>query len=146
VSPHEKVQLFAELAKPRLASLLRVRSVHNIYEPTPGRLNSTIVIEGREVVFDKLKRTAQPYRDLDRFTSADRVMQYVIDPGLVPIVTAVSQAIAGRKMIVTRPLTPREGETEVYAYVDSFGLRVSLSFDECTGDTTVAWDCLYGVI
>src|SRR5258708_7449758 len=106
----ETVDRFAVLAEPRLRSLLRLRNVRHVYAPTPGALKSTVVEEGREITLDKLKRATQPYRDISRFLSDERVMRAIIDPGLLPIVTALSKDIAGRNLLVTRKVAGKEGE------------------------------------
>src|ERR1035438_5797996 len=82
------VNLFAKLAQPRLMELLRLK-VRHVYETTPGNANSKLVIEGSEVEF-KLVRATQPYKDVQRFTADDKVMGFVVSPGLLPIAKAIS--------------------------------------------------------
>jgi hypothetical protein len=133
------------LAKPRLASLLRLRSVRHVYDPRPGALNSKFVEDGHEITLSKLKRASQPYRDIERFLSDEKVMQYIIDPGLLPLVTAMSKDIAGRKFLVTRKVAARDDDKGVVGHVAGFGVRIMIHFDEADGETIVEWTCLYGV-
>ena len=56
--------------KLRLMDLLKLK-VRHVYETTPGDANSKIVIDGDEIRF-RLVRTAQPYRDIERFVAEDR--------------------------------------------------------------------------
>src|SRR5207249_4821405 len=62
----------------RLTGLLSLRNVRHVYDPTPGELNSKVVEEGNEVTLNKLKRASQPYRDIERFLSDEKVMQYIV--------------------------------------------------------------------
>ena len=145
VTEQETVDRLAVQAKPRLTSLLRLRNVRHVYDPTPGALNSSIVEDGAEFVLDKLKRALQPYRDIQRFLSDEKVMQYVIGPGLLPVVIALSKDIAGKRLLVTRKIAARDGDKGVIGHLDGFGIRIMMYFDEAAGDTIVEWDCLYGV-
>src|SRR5882762_4282812 len=95
----ETVDRLAALAEPRLQSLLRLRNVRHVYVPTPGAVKSAVVEQGREIILDKFKRVSQPYRDITRFLSPERVMRGIIEPGLLPIVTALSKDIAGRELL-----------------------------------------------
>ena|SRR5579864_1325661 len=108
VNEQETVDRLAALATPRLASLLRLRSVRHVYDPTPGALNSKAVEDGNEFTLDKLKRASQPYRDIERFLSDEKVMEYIVGPGLLPIVTALSKDILGKKVLVTRRMATRD--------------------------------------
>ena len=146
VNEQETVDRFAILAEPRLRSLLRLRAVRHVYAPTPGLVKSTVVEGDHEVTLDRFKRTSQPYRDITRFLSSERVTQYIIDPGLLPIVTALSKDIAGRELLVTRKVAPRDGDAGVIAHIDGFGVRIMMYFDAAADDTIVAWECLYGVV
>ena len=145
MNDQEVVDRFAVLAKLRLVSLFRLKSVLHFYDPTPGALHSKVIGHGQELTLDKLKRAAQPYRDINRFTSDDRVMQYIIDPGLLPLVTALSKDIQGRKFLVTRKLAVRDSERGVSANVDGYGIRIKTYLSEATAETIVLWECLYGV-
>jgi hypothetical protein len=146
VTVQETVDRLAVLAKPRLASLLRLRSVRHIYDPTLGALNSRFVENGHQITVNKSKRTSQPYRNIERFLSDQKVMQYIIDPGLLPIVTALSKDIAGKKVLVTRRRAARGDEHGVVGHLDGFGVRIMMYFDEAAGETIVEWACLYGVL
>ena len=146
MNAQEAVDRFAILARPRLTSLLRLRSVRHVYEPTPGVLNSKVADNGVEITLNKLKRTSQPYRDIQRFLAVEKVMQYIIDPGLLPVVTALSKDIAGRKALGTRTVAAKADDKGVAGYIDGFGVRVAMYFDEVAGETIVEWTCLYGVV
>ncbi len=61
------VDLFAKVAKPRLMDLLKLK-VRHVYETTPGNAESTVVIDGNEIRFKSI-RTAQPYKDTERFVA-----------------------------------------------------------------------------
>ncbi len=102
VNEQETVDRLAALARQRLTGLLRLRSVRHVYDPTPGALTSRSVEDGNEFILDKLKRASQPYRDIERFLSDEKVMQYIIGPGLLPVVIALSKDIVGKKLLVTR--------------------------------------------
>jgi hypothetical protein len=146
VSDQETVDHIAALARPRLTSLLRLRNVRHVYEPTSGVLNSKVVEDGHEVSLDKFKRASQPYRDIERFLAEEKVMQYIVGPGLLPVVTAISKDIMGRKLLVTRKVAPRDGDKGVIGHLDGFGVRIMVYFDEAAEDTIVDWECLYGVL
>ncbi len=117
----------------------------HVYDPTPGALNSRIVQDGAEFVLDKMKRASQPYRDIQRFLSDEKVMQYVVGPGLLPVVMALSKDIAGKRLLVTRRIAAGDGDKGVIGHLDGFGIRIMMYFDEAAGDTILEWDCLYGV-
>ena len=70
VTDQEIVDSFAKAAKPRLMDLLKLK-IRHVYETTPGTANSKTVIDGCEVQF-KLIRSAQPYRDIERFVAETR--------------------------------------------------------------------------
>jgi hypothetical protein len=137
------VDLFARLAQPRLMDLLRLK-VRHVYETTPGNANSKLVIDGHEVQF-KLVRAAQPYKDIQRFTAEDKVMGFVVGPGLLPIVKAISTDVRGKNMLVTRRIQDRDDEKGVVAHLDHFGSRVTMSCDLVRNETEVIWEVLYGV-
>jgi hypothetical protein len=120
--------------------------VRHIYDSTPGELNSKFVEDDHEVSLNKLKRALQPYRDIERFLSDEKVMQYIIGPGLLPVVTALSKDLMGRKLLVTRKVAERDDDKGVVGHLDGFGVRIMMYFDEAAGDTIVAWECLYGVL
>ena len=136
----------AVLAKPRLGALLRLKGAMHIYEVTPGALNSKVSEDGQEVTLNKTKCTSQPYRHIERFVAEDRVMQYIVDPGLLPIVTALSKDMLGRKVLATRKVGAKAGDKGVVAHIDGYGVRIMMYFDEAAEDTIVVWDCLYGVM
>ena len=146
MNQQETVDRLATLAKPRLTSLLRLRSVRHVYDPTPGTLNSTVVEDGHEFALDKLKRASQPYRDIERFLSDEKVMQCIIGPGLLPLVTSLSKDIAGKKLLVTRRVAARDGDKGVVGHLSGFGIRIMMFFDDACGETIVEWNCLYGVV
>ena len=137
------VNLFAKLAQPRLMDLLRLK-VRHVYETTSGNANSKLVIDGSEVEF-KLVRTTQPYMDIERFTAEDKVMGFVVGPGVLPIVKAISTDLRGRTMLVTRRIQDRDDEKGVVAHLDHFGSRVIMSFDLVRKETQLVWEALYGV-
>jgi hypothetical protein len=146
VSDQETVDRLAVLAKPRLASLLRLRNTRHVYDPSPGALNSIVVEDGHEITLDKLKRASQPYRDIERFFGDEKIGQYIVGPGLLPVVTAISKDIMGRKLLVTRRMAARDDDKGVIGYLDGFGVRIIMYFDEAAGETIVEWECLYGVL
>jgi len=123
--------------------LLKLK-VRHIYETTPGHVNSTIVIDGNEIRF-KLVRSAQPYRDIERFVAADKVIGFVVNPGLLPIVKAISMDVRGRKMLVTRRIAARDEDKGEVAPLDHFGVRIMMAFDPVRKETALVWECLYGV-
>jgi hypothetical protein len=146
VSDQETVDRFAVLAKPRLTTLLRLRNVRHVYDPSPGAVNSKVVEDGHEVTLDKLKRASQPYRDIERFLGEEKVGQYIVGPGLLPIVTALSKDIMGKKLLVTRRVVARDDDKGVIGHLNGFGIRIVMYFDESAGDTIVEWECLYGLL
>ena len=136
------VDLFADAAKPRLMDLLKLK-IRHFYETTPGNAESTIVIDGNAIHF-KLIKSAQPYWDIERFVAEDKVIGFVINPGLLPIVKAISMDIRGRKMLVTRRIQARDEDNGVVAQLDHFGVRIMMSFDSVRNETEVVWESLYG--
>ena len=103
MNDQETVDRLAVLAKPRLTSLLRLRSVRHVYDPTPGALHSRVVENGKDIALDKWKQAAQPYRDIQRFLSEEKVMTYIIGPGVLPVVMALSRRISWEsRLLVTR--------------------------------------------
>jgi hypothetical protein len=139
----EIVEYFAQLAKPRLLELLRLKASH-VYDPTPGKAGSKCMTEAGEVEL-QLSSSTQPYKDIERFLVEDKVMGYVITPGLLPIAKAISVEVRGRRLLVTRRIDSSEGGTGVVAHADELGLRVSMSFDPEANETTLLWECLFGV-
>jgi hypothetical protein len=134
---------FATLATARMSSLLQLRGTVHVYDPEPGDVNAVSQALGTPVVLKHWRRAEQPYRDLSRFTGDDRVMQHVIDRGLLPIVMTLSKEIMGRKLLVTRRPAAREGDRGVVAHLTGYGIRIEIRFDAATEDTIVAWECLY---
>jgi hypothetical protein len=143
MTDQEMVDEFARLAKPRLLELLRL-TVPHLYDPRPGSAESTSAADNSGVGL-KLVRTVQPYGDIERFVAADKVMGFVVNPGLVPLVKAISFDVRGRKLLVTRNIAPTSSDRGAVAHVDGCGVRVMLYFDEDEGETHLVWECLYGV-
>jgi hypothetical protein len=136
------VDHFAKLAKPRLLDLLKLK-VRHVYEPTPGNSGSMLVIDGCEVEF-RLLRTAQPYKDIERFLAEDKLIGFIVNPGILPIVKAISTDIRGRNMLVTRRIEPRDDDHGAVAHLDHFGVRVMMFFDSDLNETQVIWESLHG--
>jgi len=143
VTEQEIVDFFTKVAKPRLIDLLKLK-VRHIYETTPGNAGSTLVIDGSEIRLKSIRST-QPYRDIERFVAEDKVMGFVVNPGLLPIVKAIAMDIRGRKMLVTRRIQARDDDRGVGAQLDHFGVRIMMSFDSVRNETDVVWESLYGV-
>ena len=137
------VDYFAKAAKPRLMELLRLR-VRHIHELTPGEAKSKLTVDGFEVEF-KSVRTEQPYKDIERFAAADKVIGFVVNPGLLPIVKAITLDLRGRSALITRNIQGRSGDRGVVAHLDDFGIRLVMSFDIALQETEVAWEALYAV-
>jgi hypothetical protein len=137
------VDLFAKAAKPRLMDLLKLK-IRHVYETTPGNADSKIVIDGSEIQFKSIT-TTQPYKEIDRFIAEDKVIGFVVNPGLLPIVKAISMDVRGRKMLVTRRIQAKEDDNGVVVQLDHFGVRIMMSFDPIRNETQVVWECLYGV-
>jgi hypothetical protein len=136
------VDHFAKSAKPRLLDLLKLK-IRHVYETTPGNSGSTLVIDGREVKL-KLLRTAQPYKDIERFLTEDKLIGFIVNPGVLPIVKAISMDARGRNMLVTRRIQPRDNDSGAVAHLDHFGVRVMIFFDSGLNETQVIWESLYG--
>jgi hypothetical protein len=134
---------FADLAQTRIAALLRLNSAIHVYDPTPGALNSVSEESGLPIILNKWKTGVQPYRDLDRFAVDDRVMQSVIDPGLLPIAKAISIDVRSAKILVTRKIALKKNDPEAVAHLEGYGIRILIYNDET--DTIVDWQCLYGI-
>lgn len=145
MTAQETVDRFALLARPRLLTLLRLSTAIHIFDPAPGSINSQFVDNGATIALDRWKRNLQPYKDLQRFISDERVMRSVIDPGLLPIAKAISGDVLGGRILVTRRIAPRKGDKGVVAHVDGYGVRIMVHFDDEADETIVAWECLYGV-
>jgi hypothetical protein len=146
VNEQDIVDRVAILAKPHLTDLLRLRSVRHIYDPTPGDLNSSVIEDGSNVTLDKLKRASQPYRSIERFLRDDKMMQYIVRPGLLPLVIAVSKDIMGKKLLITRRVAARDDDKGVVAHLDGFGVRIRMYLDQSAEEMIVEWTCLYGVL
>jgi hypothetical protein len=141
----EMADLFAALAAPRLHELLKLKSAEHVYDPQAARAPATSVVHGREIAVDKWIHTTQPYRNIERFVADERVMTYIVDPGLIPLVKALLLDVRGRRWLVTRKLAPRDPAENASAHLDGFGIRIALKFDAATQETQVLWECLYGV-
>ena len=70
-------------------------------------VNSTFSEAGHKVFLNKLKQASQPYRDIERFLGEDKISQYIVGPGLLPVVTALPKDIMGKKLLVTRRVAAR---------------------------------------
>ena len=116
----------------------------HVYDSTSGDANSTSVVLNAPVGL-KLTRTFQPYASIERFLRDDKLMGFVINPGLVPLVKAISLAVRGRQLLVTRMVAARDGDQGVVAHVDGFGVRLLMYRDEDSKDTHIVWEGLYGV-
>jgi len=128
---------------PRLMDVLKLK-VRHVYETTSGDANSKLVIDGHEIRFE-LVRTAQPYRNIEQFVAEDKVIGFVVNPGLLPIVKAISMGIRGRKMVATRRIQARQDDQGVVAHLDHFGVRIVMALDAVRNETQVVWEALYGV-
>jgi hypothetical protein len=138
------VDLFAKLAQPRLMELLRLK-VRHVYETTPGNAQSKLVVDAHEVQF-KLVKSAQPYKDIERFTAEDKVMGFVIGPGVLPIAKAILTDLRGKTVLVTRRIQDGNDKKGVVAHLDHFGGQVIMTFDADRNETDVVWEVLYGVV
>jgi hypothetical protein len=144
MTPQAMAEKIAKVAKPRLLQLLKLKIPH-VYDPTPGRPPAKISLAKKEVVLDKLRTTSQPYRDIERFVSAEKIVPFLIDPGLLPIVKSILLDIRGRDFLVTRAVAPKGPFEGATAQLDDFGMRVLFQFDEAKQETVVIWECFYGV-
>lgn len=109
-------------------------------------LDSKVVVEtGQQVTLDRMKSISQPYSDLRRFVSDERVMQYIVDPGLLPLATSMTKDITGKKLLVTRRVGLRAGDRGAIAHVPGVGIRIRMYLDQDAEETILVWDCLYGV-
>jgi hypothetical protein len=143
MTDQEIVDHIARLAKPRLLELLKL-TVPHLYDPRPGRAESKS--EANEAgVGLKLVRTVQPYGDIQRFITEDKVMGFMVNPGLVPLVKAIAFDVRGRRLLVTRQIAATPDDKGGVAHVDGCGVRVMLYYDEDEGVTHLVWECLYGV-
>lgn len=143
MTDQEIVNEFARLARPRMLELLKL-SVPHLYDPRPGRADGPPDAHDSAAGL-KLVRAIQPYGDIERFVAADKVMGFVVNPGLVPLIKVIAFDVRGRRLLVTRQPASRPGEKGVVAHVDGCGVRVLMYYDEDDGDTKVVWECLYGV-
>src|ERR1700680_501366 len=137
------VDHFAKLAKPRLMDLLRLK-VRHVYETTPGNVNSKFVIDGCEVDF-RLLRTAQPYKDIERFLAADKLISFLVNPGVLPIGQSNFDGHPWEKNAGHPQSTGRDDDKSVVAHIDHFGIRVMMSFDSVLNEAQGVWESLYGV-
>ena len=137
MTEQEIVDLFAKAAKPRLMDLLKLKIRHVYAE-------STVAIDGCAIQFKSTKST-QPYRDIERFTAEDKIISFIVDPGLLPIVKAISMDIRGRKLLITCRIQAREEDKGVVAQLDHFGIRIMMYFDSVRNETQLVWESSYGV-
>ena len=143
MNEQEIVDHFARLAKPRLLELLKL-TVPHLYDPRPGRADAKSEANDSDVGL-KLVRTVQPYGDIQRFVAEDKVMGFVVNPGLVALIKVIAFDVRGRRLLVTRQIAPRPDDRGVVAHVDGCGVRIMMYFDSDQNDTHVVWECLYGV-
>jgi hypothetical protein len=143
VTEQAMVDHIAASAKQRLLELLKLK-IRHVHELTAGAANEKLVVEGSEVEF-KLVKATQLYKDIERFLAEDKLMGFVVTPGVLPIVKAISGDIRGRQMLVTRNILSRPNDKAVHADIDDFGVRVTMRFDEDSEETSVVWECLYAV-
>jgi hypothetical protein len=68
-----------------------------------------------------------------------------VNPGLLPIVKAISTDMRGRKILVTRRIQDSGANKGFAAHMDHFGIRVIMSFDAELNETQIVWEALYGV-
>jgi hypothetical protein len=73
-------------------------------------------------------------------------MDYIIGPGILPIATALSKDVLGKKVLVTRRIAAMSGDKGVVGHLDGFGVRIMMYFDQAARDTIVEWQCLYGTL
>jgi hypothetical protein len=137
------VDHIAKTAGPRLMELLKLK-IRHVYETTPGRADSQLVVDGSEIRF-RLHTATQPYKDIERFMTEEKLIGFLVNPGVLSIVKAISMEVRGRKMLVTRKIQPADSEAGVSADVDDFGARVRMVFDAELEEARVIWECLYGV-
>lgn len=137
------VDHFAKAAKPRLIELLKV-NVRHVYETTQGNAGSNLVVDGFEIQF-KLLTSVQPYRNIERFMSEDKLLGFILTPGLLPLVKEISADIRGRQLLVTRKIQAREDDKGIVANLEDFGMRIMMHPSPGSEDTELIWECLYGV-
>ena len=139
------VDLFADLAQPRLIELLKLKSAEHVYDPEPARAPAKSLHDGREITL-KLIQAVQPYKNIERFVSDERVMTYIVDPGLIPVVKSILLDVRGRRWLVSRKVAPGPREkADAVAHLAGFGMRIVLNFEVATQETKLTWECLYGV-
>ncbi len=138
------VNRLALLAQPRLFSLLRLSSARHVYDPVPGLPGARYFADEGEVVLSESKRVVQDYKSIERFLGEDKAMQFLVVPGLVPLVKAISLDVLGRKLLVTRKPAPRESDIGAVGHLPGFGLRLLLHVEP--EQTTLTWECLWGVL
>ena len=142
MTEQKMVDHFARVAKPRLLDLLKLKVPH-VYDDTPGDVNSKSTVQ-KVALGLKLTRTVQRYASIERFVDQDKLMGFVVNPGLIPIVKAISLEVRGRQLLVTRRIAARDDDKGVVAHMDGFGVRL-LMRDEADGnDTHLIWEALYG--
>ena len=143
MTDQEIVDYFARLAKSRLLELLKL-TVPHLYDPRPGSADSQLKSSESDVGL-KLVRTVQPYAGIERFLGEDKVMGFVINPGLVALIKAIAFDVRGRRLLVTRQIAPKNGDKGAVAHLEDCGVRVRMYYDEDEGETHVVWECLYAV-
>ena len=135
----------AKMAKPRLMDLLKLPNIHQLYDATPGRPPAQFFLQGREIPL-KLHKTTQPYKDVQRFLSEEKIQNFILDPGLVPAVKALITEARGMKFLMTRKVARKdESEKGPVGHLEGFGMRVLVQLDLKTEEWQLVWECLYGV-
>lgn len=143
LSSQQMVELFASHASIRLPQLLRLRCEH-FFDAVPGQAaDSTATPVGP--VRLRQGTTSQPYRTIERFANLEHVIGFIVNPGLIPIVKSLTVAAQGKKILVTRRLAIPPADTDVFAHLVGFGVRLKLHFEPESQESVLTWDWLYGV-
>src|SRR5688572_22950947 len=142
MTEQKMVDHFARVAKPRLLDLLKLKVPH-VYDGTPGDVNSKSTVQ-KVVLGLKLATTVQRYAFIERFVDEDKLMGFVVNPGLIPIVKAMSLEVRGRQLLVTRRIAARGDDKGVVAHIDGFGVRLLMCREGDGNDTRLIWEALYG--
>jgi hypothetical protein len=142
MTSQEMVDHFARIAKPRLLDLLKLKVPH-IYDGTPGDASSKSTVEKMTLGL-KLTSTVQRYASIERFVDKEKLMGFVVNPGLIPIVKAISLEVRGRQLLVTKRISARNDDNGFVAHMDGFGVRLLMQEEADGKDTRLIWEALYG--